>query len=42
MSRVSDVKKMSPEELRGIRMQLIILMLDGDPQLAERLRIYLK
>jgi hypothetical protein len=42
MSSVRDVKSMSPEELRGIRMQLIILMLDGDPQLAERLRIYLK
>jgi hypothetical protein len=34
--------KLSVEELRAIRMQLIILMLEADPQLAERLRIYLK
>ena len=33
---------LSIEEIRGVRMQLIILMLEGDPQLAERLRVYLK
>lgn len=33
---------LSAEELQGIRMQLIILMLEEDPQLAVRLKAYLR
>ena len=33
---------LSAEEIRGIRMQLIIPMLEEDPQLAVRLKAYLR
>jgi len=39
---MSKEGNMTAEELRAIRMQLIILMLEADPPLRERLKVYLK